>query len=77
MTAQFKMKDIGELHYCLGVTVEHDEQQKCVQIHQKQYILNMLQKYGLSEAKTVSTPADLSVRLQKNDGVSKLVNPIQ
>ena len=46
-------------------------------IHQKQYILNILQKYGLSEAKTVSTPADLHVRLQKNDGVSKLVNPTQ
>jgi len=56
------MKDMGKLHYCLGVTVEHDEQQKYVWIHQKQYILNMLKKY---EAKTVSMPADLNVRLQK------------
>jgi len=77
LAAQFKMKDMGKLHYCLGVTVEQDEQQKCVWIHQKQYILNMLKRYGLLEAKTVSTPTDLNVRLQKNDGVSNPVNPIQ
>ena len=35
----------------------------------------MLKKYGLLEAKTVSTPAD--VRLQKDDGVSKPVVPVQ
>ena len=42
MIAHFKMKDMGKLHYCLGGTDEHDEQQKCVWIYQKQYILNML-----------------------------------
>ena len=77
LAAQFKMKDMGKLHYCLGVTVEQDEQQKCVWINHKQYILNMLKRYGLLEAKTVSTPTDLNVRLQKNDGVSNPVNPIQ
>ena len=27
---RFKMKDMGRLHYCLGVSIECDEQQKCV-----------------------------------------------
>ena len=31
----------------------------------KQYILNMLEKYSLSEAKIVSTPADINVKLKK------------
>ena len=34
----------------------------------------MLKKYGISRAKTVSTPVDLSVKLKKEDGVSKTVN---
>ena len=76
MITQFKMKDMGRLHYCLGVSIEYDEQQKCVWLHQKQYILDMLKKYGLLEAKTVSTPSDLNVRLQKDDGVSKPVDPV-
>ena len=33
-------------------------------------------KYGLSEAKTVSTPVDISVKLKKDDGFSKEVNPV-
>ena len=40
----------------------------------QQYILNMLTRFGLAEAKTVSTPADINVSLVKNDGVSKEVD---
>jgi len=76
MAMRFKMKDMGRLHYCLGVSIVCDEQQKCVWLHQKQHILDMLKKYGLLEAKTVSTPADLNVRLQKDDSVSKPVDPV-
>ena len=34
----------------------------------------MLKKFGQTQAKSVSTPADLNVRLQKEDGVSKPVD---
>ena len=77
LSSRFKMKDMGKLHYCLGVTVEHDEAQKCLWLHQRQYSQCMLDKYGLTEAKIVSTPADSNVRLQKNDGVSKSVDPVK
>lgn len=76
LSAQFKMKDMGKLHYCLGITIEQDSEQKCLWMHQKQYILKMLEKFGLSEAKPVSTPADLSTKLEKDDGVSKEVDSI-
>lgn len=36
----------------------------------------MLEKYGLQDSKPVSTPADPNVRLRKDDGVSKAVNPV-
>ena len=36
----------------------------------------MFEKYGLSEANTVSTPMDPNVKLVKDDGYSKKVNPI-
>ena len=45
---------------------------KQIQLHQKQYIEKMLKKFGQTEAKTVTTPADLNVKL---DGVSKSVKP--
>ena len=35
LMARFKMKDIGKLHYCLGVSIEQDEDRKCLWLHQK------------------------------------------
>ena len=72
---RFKMKDMGELHYCLGISIIQDED--CIWLHQKQYILNPLEKFGLKEEKTVSTPADLDVKLVKNDEISKDVDPVK
>ncbi len=60
---------MGSLHYCLGVSIVQSED--CIWLHQKQYILSMLQKFGLMDAKSVSTPADQNVKLVKDDGVSK------
>ena len=73
---QFKMKDMGELHYYVGVCIIHDMENKEVHLHQGQYIEKVLKKFGQTEAKPVSTPADLNVKLQKEDGVSRLVDAI-
>ena len=43
---------------------------------QRQYIQSLLKRYGLSQPKTATTPADVNVKLIKNDGVSKPVNPV-
>ncbi len=39
---KFKMKNIGQLDYCLGISVIQDD--NGIWLHQKQYILNMLEK---------------------------------
>ena len=68
------MKDMGELHYYVGVCIVQDKERKQVYLHQGLYIKKMLKKFGQTQAKSVSTPADLNVRLQKEDGVSKPVD---
>ena len=74
LATEFKMKDLGKLHYCLGITIEQDEDHKWLMIHQRHYIRSILEKYGMTDAKTVSTPADLSVKLEKIDSNSKAVD---
>lgn len=69
------MKDLGELHYCLGINITHDEDG--IVLHQKQYITSLLERFGLTEAKTVSTQVDLNVQLVKHDGVSKEVDSVK
>lgn len=73
LEAKFRMKDMGELHYCLGINVEIDSKEGSLQIHQRLYIQNILKKYGLMNVNPVLTPADMSVKLKKNDGIS---NPV-
>ena len=76
LETRFKMKDLGALHYCLGISAILDKEKGCVWIHQKQYIQRMLQKYGLEDANPVMTPADPNVKLVKEDGVSKKVDQL-
>ena len=78
LQSQFKMKDMGELHHCLGITISYHQSDKIIEMHQKQYnvILKMLERYSLTDAKCVSTPADPNLKLCKDDGVSKPVDPI-
>ena len=73
---QFKMKDMGELHYYVRVCIVQDKERKQVYRHQGQYIEKMLKKFGKAEATSVSAPADLNVKLQKEDGVSRPVDTI-
>lgn len=70
---KFKMKDLGKLHYCLGITVLRDE--NTIQLHQRFYLQQVLNRFGMQDAKPVSTPADPNTKLQKDDGISKPVDP--
>lgn len=74
LSSQFQIKNMGELHYCLGITIEQDKAEKLIHLHQKQYLRKMLRKFKLEDAKPVSTPADPNVKLHKNDGVNKAVD---
>ena len=39
---RFKMKDLGDLHYCLGISIEYDKDGGCLGMHQRQYIQMLL-----------------------------------
>ena len=68
----FKMTDMGNLSYCLGIGVRQGE--GWLQIQQRQYLLNIVKWFGLEDAHPVVTPANVSVTLEADDGVSKLMD---
>lgn len=71
----YKMKDMGELSYILGISVVQDKEKNHVILHQKRYIENILQKYGMDDANPVATPTDINMKLRKTCDISKPVNP--
>ncbi|MEN7973604.1 MAG: reverse transcriptase domain-containing protein, partial [Verrucomicrobiota bacterium] len=57
---KFKMKDLGQLHYFLGVKVVQDYKSNSVWLGQEKYVNDVLAKFDMYDSKSISTP--MSVR---------------
>ena len=64
LSKRFDVKDMGELHYFLRVNITQN-QKGDVWIGQLVYTQDILTKFGMSEAKPVSTPVDTGTKLVK------------
>ena len=45
---RYEIKDLGEVHYCLGIQVERDKDNKRMRLHQAQYVANLLEKHEVN-----------------------------
>ena len=63
LAASFDMKDLGDLHYFLGVEVIRTPEG--ILISQRHYVLSMLFKFGMADCKSISTPLDRTVKLPR------------
>ncbi|XP_023759681.1 uncharacterized mitochondrial protein AtMg00810-like [Lactuca sativa] len=57
----FSLKDLGDLHYFLGIQITH--QASAVTLSQTNYIKEILHKTKMQDAASVSTPADCQTKL--------------
>ena len=62
------MKDLGDVHYLLGIQIERDRTNKKMLLHQERYLSDMLHKYGMQDCKPVSTPQVTGATLVVNNG---------
>jgi hypothetical protein len=67
----FEMKDLGELHYCLGLEVWRNADQNFV--CQSKYVREILKIFKMDQCKSSSVPMQQIVKLSCDDG-SKEVN---
>jgi hypothetical protein len=63
---EFAMKDPGQLHHFLGVTVE--PLRTSFLLHQRQYALDILERAGMTDCKPCSTPVDTQAKLSATLG---------
>ncbi|KAI5336241.1 hypothetical protein L3X38_015508 [Prunus dulcis] len=66
MMCKYEMSDLGLLHHFLGMGVTQTE--GSIFIHQKKYALTLLDKFGLKDCKSVSTPLVVTDKLKREDG---------
>ena len=74
LSQKFEVKDLGELHYFLGVLVTQNHKRGTVWIGQPSFTESILQKYGMEEAKSVKTPVSADLKLLKASDESETVD---
>ena len=62
LAQKFDIKDMGTLHYFLGIKVVQDEETGNVWIGQPAYAETILKKFGMDQAKPVSTPVSTGIK---------------
>uniref|UniRef100_A0A803LRV9 Uncharacterized protein n=1 Tax=Chenopodium quinoa TaxID=63459 RepID=A0A803LRV9_CHEQI len=66
LNSQFKMKDMGELKYFLGI--EADRSDAGIFLSQRKYVMDILQEYNMKGCKPLRLPMDVHHKLTHNTG---------
>lgn len=64
---RFKISDLGELKWILGMEVERDRKNKKLTLHQRKYIRDITTTFKMQDCHPRNTPADPSARMSKED----------
>ena len=67
LAKKLDIKDMGKLHYFLGLKVVQDEESGDIWIGQPAYTENLLKKFGMDTSKQVSTPVDTSTKFAEDE----------
>jgi len=66
MSQFFEMKDLGSLHYCLGLEVWRDSRKTF--LTQGKYVRGLLKKFKMEQCKTTLVPLQQNLKLCRDDG---------
>ncbi|KAL6316580.1 hypothetical protein AAG906_018835 [Vitis piasezkii] len=65
LDAQFKMKDLGQIHHFLGI--ELSQTSDCLHLSQSHYALTILERPNMVDYKPISTPLKAKTRTSSNN----------
>lgn len=63
LSSNFRMKDLGEAKQVLGIRITRDRKSGTISINQTQYLLDVLDRFRMSDCNPVSTPLDLNQKI--------------
>jgi len=66
LSRKFKMKDLGDLHFFLGMEVERDRARRLLYTNQIGYLKENLKRFRMEDYKAIGVPLDPKMKLKKN-----------
>jgi hypothetical protein len=74
LTSEFEMKDLGLLHYFLGLEIW--QRSDGIFLSQGKYTVDILRKFGMDKSKPMATPMEMNLKkLRESTSDSDLVDP--
>lgn len=67
LSSTFKMKDLGEAKYVLGIQICRDRAKKTLTIDQSRYVADIATRFDLNDSRDVSTPMEHKLKLSKDN----------
>jgi Reverse transcriptase (RNA-dependent DNA polymerase) len=67
LAKHFKLRDLGPTSFLLGVEIHRNRKERKLYLSQKQYIINKLEEFGMTDCNTVGTPMIPGSRLSSVD----------
>ena len=63
LSKHFKLRDLGETSFLLGIQIQRDRAKRTLSLSQRQYILDILERFNFSDCKPVVTPMEPGLSL--------------
>ena len=70
--SKFKIRDLGELKWFLGLQVTRDRPNRSLTISQSAYIISVLQRFGMEDCKPMPSPESPGAKLSKADSPTSM-----
>lgn len=67
LASNFKLKDLGQVKQCLGMSVNFDKTNGVITLCQENYVNQLLKKFNMMECKSVNTPMESKLNISKSE----------
>jgi len=68
VTSRFKARELGRPSYFLGLHLVHDDKDGTLHMNQEQYLKTVLERFGMTDAKSVRLPIGVGAQLERTRG---------
>lgn len=75
LAAEFEMTDDGEIRQFLGMSIDRDIEAWVLKISQRGYFEGLVERFGMTDCKPISTPIENRLRLKKGEERKRTSKP--
>jgi hypothetical protein len=65
LMSTFKMKDLGEIHWFLGLEITRDRARRLITVSQTRYVSDVVARFGFTNTRSVTTPMAPGLKLPR------------